>query len=617
MDGVFEQDATTGGTRNPQRPGWTADQVDQLARLGGALDRMPAWLGRGDGLGSNGWVISGERSATGEPLLANDPHLGVGLPGVWMQLGLHCRTVDADCALDVDGFTFSGVPGVVIGRNADIAWGMTNLGADVTDLFVERVRGDEWFYDGQWRPLARRTEVIGVHGGEDVTLTVRSTRHGPLLSDISEDFTELAEDAPLGPRAARRPTDEHALSLQWTALQPAPTADAILALDLASDWDSFRAAIESFSVPGQNLVYADREGHIGYQASGRVPIRKSGNDGRSPSAGWLPENDWTGEFVAFDGLPNVLDPEDGLVVAANQAVVPQSYPYHLTDDWDRGFRSARIRELLESQEQWSVAETADLQLDAFHPMAPVLVPHLLNTRMAQGYYAAGQELLADWDFAQDSDSAAAAYFNVVWRNLLELTFHDELPEQAWPDGGQRWFAVVTRMLRNPTNVFWDDVETELVVETRSDVLRTAMRDARDELTRLQALDAEDWEWGRLHELSLESPTLGGSGIGVVEWLVNRDGWRPGGGSSTVNATSWDAAADYGVTSAPSMRMVVSTAEPSESRWINLTGVSGHPFSDHYTDQTDLWARGETLPWPAGREAVEAAAESRLVLQPAD
>ncbi|CAB4723092.1 MAG: penicillin acylase family protein [Actinobacteria bacterium] len=620
VDGVFEQGATVGGTRNPTRPPFTADQVEALRSLRGALDALPAWLGRGDGIGSNSWVVDGEHSATGEPILANDPHLGIGLPGVWMQMGLHCRTVSAACPLNVAGFTFSGVPGVIIGHNADIAWGFTNLGPDVTDLFVERITGDEYLYDGRMRPLRTRTETIAVHGGDDVTLQIRATGHGPLLSDVSDELAEVVDASPEADAAIG--SEQAAISLQWTALEPAPTADAILQLDLADDWTSFRAAAAAFSVPAQNLVYADRAGHIGYQAPGRIPIRKSGNDGLVPSAGWLPENDWTGDTVPFDGLPNVLDPDDGFVVTANQAVIGPDYPYFLTDDWDQGYRAQRIRDLLVDRlaaGDVSVDQMLDLQLDTRHPLGPVLTPYLLQQRLPRGYYSGGQRLLGDWDFSQPAEgdqSAAAAYFNVVWRNLLELTFHDELSEDVWPDGGQRWYAVVTRLLDEPADPWWDDVTTEDVTERRDDILRSALLAARDELTRRQAHDADKWTWGHLHRLDLRSPTLGESGIGPVEWLVNRDGWQVGGGTSAVDASSWDAASDsYDVTTAPSMRMVVSLNDWDDSRWINLTGVSGHPFHPHFTDQTDLWARGDTLRWAFGRDAVTSAGEDTLTLVP--
>jgi penicillin amidase len=614
VDGVFEQDATAAGTRKPQRPAYTATQRDLLARLQLGLDRMPPLLGRGEGLGSNSWVVDGEHSATGAPLLANDPHLGVSLPGIWMQMGLHCRTVSEACPLDVAGFTFSGVPGVVVGHNADIAWGVTNLGPDVTDLYLERVRGDEWRYDGRWRPLRTRTETIKVNGEDDVTMTVRSTRHGPLLSDVADRLADVGEQArvPGAPPA----DDGYAVALEWTALDPAPTLDALLELNVAQDWESFRAAAASFAVPAQNFVYADREGHIGYQAPGLVPIRKSGNDGLVPVAGWRPENDWTGEYVPFEGLPNLRDPEEGFIVTANQAVAGPDYPYHLTDDWDPGYRSQRINDLLAEEGELSVGDMLDLQLDDQHPLAATLTPYLLDVELPRGYYSGGQRRLRDWDLEQDADSAAAAYFNVVWANLLRLTFHDDLPEELWPDGGDRWLAVVERLLREPSATWWDDATTA-EVETRDEVLVQAMRDARDELTRRQARDPDEWSWGALHRLELRSRTLGESGIGPVEWLVNRGPWEVAGGSATVNATGWDAAAGYEVTNAPSMRMVVSLGDLDESRWISLTGVSGHPFDAHYTDQTDLWAAGETLPWAFSRAAVDAAGEDTLTLSPGE
>jgi penicillin amidase len=504
------------------------------------------------------------------------------------------------------------VPGVIIGHNADIAWGFTNLGPDVSDLYLERVRGDRWRYDGRWRPLRTRTETIKVDDGDDISLTVRSTRHGPLMSDVSDEIDDIGSDPP-GVRAG-----EYAVALKWTALQPSATADAVLAMDTATDWDSFRAAASSFAVPAQNLVYADRQGHIGYQAPGRIPIRKSGNDGLLPSAGWKPENDWTGDYIPFDGLPSVLDPDDGYIVTANQAVTEADYPYYLTDDWDRGYRSERIRDLINLQVGrggLSIEDMLDIQLDNVHPMAPVLTPYLLDIDMPHGYYSAGKRQLRHWDLHQDADSPGAAYFNVVWRDLLALTFHDDLPEDAWPDGGDRWYAVVSRLLNHPHDTWWDDSTTDGVRETRDDILAQAMGDARDDLTRMEALDSDQWTWGHLHQLNLENPTLGTSGIGPVERLVNRGGWKVGGGSSTVDATSWDAAEGYDVTSAPSMRMVVSLADFDDSRWINLTGVSGHPFNGHYTDQTDLWADGQTLPWAFSRDAVEDAGDDTLTLRP--
>ena len=418
VDGVYDQDAT-GGSRLPERPAYVAsrDARDALTDVRDRVDRLPALLGKGSGIGSNSWVVSGDRSSTGQPLLANDPHLGVGMPGIWMQMGLHCRTVSDECPLDVSGFTFSGTPGVVIGHNADIAWGFTNLGPDVTDLYLERIVGDRWRHDGRLRALTTRQEVIEVRGASDEEITVRATAHGPILSDVDPVVEELGQRAEPD-HAGPVPPDGYAVSLAWTALEPSATADAIMQLNLAGDWDEFREAASAFAVPSQNIVYADREGHIGYQAPGQIPIRKSGNDGRVPGEGWRSDDDWTGDYVPYDGLPSVLDPEEGFVATANQQVIGGDYPYFLTDDWDQGYRSQRIRRVIEDEPDLSIDEMTELQLDTRNPMASTLVPFLLDVQLPEGYFSDGQELLQGWDFTQPPESASAAYYNVVWRQLL-------------------------------------------------------------------------------------------------------------------------------------------------------------------------------------------------------
>ena len=314
----------------------------------------------------------------------------------------------------------------------------------------------------------------------------------------------------------------------------------------------------------------------------------------------------------------MLDPEEGFVVTANQAIAGEDYPYYLTDDFDTGYRSTRIRELIEADDDISVDDVARMQADSRNPMASVLVPLLLDVPdLGSRYYTGPQEMLRDWDLAQPADSAPAAYFNAVWRALLRLAFHDELRASLRPSGGERWFAAVTALLERPTASWWDDRTTDDVVETRDDILRAALREGRDDLTAHLAKRPSEWEWGTLHRLDLRTATLGESGIAPIEWLENRGPWHVGGGSSIVNATGWDASEGYGVTTAPSMRMVVSLEDLDDSRWINLTGVSGHPASGHYVDQTDLWAREETLPWPFTRDAVEAAGDDTLTLRPVE
>ncbi len=616
VDRVFEQDATNGDTRLPTRPGLPEETVASLERLNEGLEAMPDLMGKGPGVGSNGWVVDGEHSTTGKPILANDPHLTPSVPGIWHQMGLHCREVSEACPFDVSGFTFSGMPGVVIGHNQQIAWGFTNLGPDVVDLYLERIEGKSYLYDGKRRPLETREETIEVHGeDEPFTFTVRSTRHGPLLSDVSARLSTVGANATVGEDAPER-GNGYAVAISWTALAPNRTADALFMIDRATDWEEFRAAAREFAAPSQNLVYADREGHIGYQAPGLIPIRKSGHTGEYPAEGWSPANDWTGSYVPFEALPSLLDPEDGMVVTANQAIAGEEYPYYIGTPSRYGYRSQRLFDLLEAKERFSVDDMAAMQLDDRHGFAPTFVPYLLDVFMPSQYLSAGQRLLEGWNYRQPPGSAAAAYYNAVWRNTLELTFHDQLQESVWPDGSERWFEVMRTLLADPGNSWWDDVDTETAVETRDEILAQAMAEARDELVRHQARRASDWTWGHHHRMTLENQSLGQSDVGLVRWLFNRGSWEMGGGESVVNAVGWNASEGYDVNWTPSMRMVVSLDDLDESRWVNLTGVSGHPFHDHYVDQTDLWAEGETLPWYFSRKRVEESEEDTLRLVPA-
>jgi penicillin amidase len=615
VDGVYEQDATRGGSRRPARPGLAPGMVRALEGVGSSVRRMPELMGRGRGVGSNSWVVDGSRSTTGRPILANDPHLGISLPGVWYQMGLHCNHVGKACPFDVSGFTFAGMPGVIIGHNQQIAWGFTNLGPDVVDLYLEKIEGKDYLYDHRLRPLKMHTETINVFGRkEPFRFTVRATDHGPLLSDVSAQLSTVGANAPVAKPAPSR-GNGYAVAISWTALTPGRTMDSVFELDRATDWDQFRAAARNFDAPAQNLVYADRAGHIGYQAPGKIPIRKSGRSGDYPAEGWLPADDWTGHDVPFAALPSVLDPKDGFFSAANQAVIGPDYAYYLGDSWDYGYRSQRITDLLQRKPKLSVADMTSIQLDTRNGFAPTFVPYLLRIFMPSQYLAGGQRLLQGWNYTQPPGSAAAAYYNAVWRYTLALTFHDQLPKSIWPDGGDRWFEVMRRLLTRPQSHWWDNVDTDGVVETRDDILFQAMSEARNELVRTQARRPADWTWGHHHTMDLVDPPLGRSGIGIVEWLFNRGGYQVGGGSAIVDATQWNAADGYQVTAAPSMRMVVSLADLDRSRWVNLTGASGHAFDSHYVDQTDLWLEGRTLPWAFSRRAVTAAAEDRLTLVP--
>lgn len=607
-DGTFDQDAEP--SLSLGRPSSARSAVAALKQAGSAADNLPVLFGTGDGIGSNSWVVSGDKTKTGKPILANDPHLAPSMPGIWYQVGLHCTKVTQECPYEVSGFSFSGMPGVIVGHNRDVAWGVTTMYADVADLYLERITGDNYEYDGKQVPVETRKESFTVSGQDKPeTITVRSTRHGPILSDVDKTLADVGKEGRVDGVARA-----NAVSLRWTALEPQATIRAVFALGAMKNWDDFRAAAKLFTVPSQNLVYADVDGNIGYQSPGIIPIRGKG-DGRWPVPGWDSDYEWTGT-IPFEELPSVYNPTSGVIVTANQAVIaPENYPYTLGADTAPGYRSQRIHDLLEQQDELTVADMVRLQMDTYSANAAQLVPLLLDIPLESEYYRQGKDTLRGWDFMQTTDSAAAAYFNAVWRNLLNRTFHDELPKAQWPDGGERWFNVLRSILDKPNSPWWDNTTTPSQTESRDEILAQAMRDARDEMTRLQSRDPGKWSWGQFHQLTLENQTLGTSGIGIIEGIFNRGPYKVGGGNGIVNANSWDATQGYGVTAVPSMRMTVDLANLDKSQWIQLTGNSGHAYHRNYVDQAALWAEGETLPWAFSRKAVKSSEKDVLTLQP--
>ncbi|MEV7955468.1 penicillin acylase family protein [Streptomyces sp. NPDC087532] len=628
----------------------------QLASLSDTLDQIPALLGpNGNGIGSNSWVVSGKYTTTGKPLLANDPHLAPQLPSLWYQMGLHCREISAKCQYDTAGYTFSGMPGVIIGHNQDIAWGFTNLGADVTDLFLEKVSGDGYLYDGKIKPFTTREETIKVAGGKSRQITVRETNNGPLVSDRSSELETVGQKAPVGNSAPDR-ADGYAVALKWTALEPGKSMDAVFELNRAKDFKSFRAAAEHFEVPSQNLIYADTKNNIGYQAPGKIPVRLQG-DGTMPSPGWSSEYGWKKDPIPFDELPYEHNPERGYIVTANQPVIDEKYPHLLTKDWGYGTRSQRINDLIQSKIKGggkiSTEDMQKMQMDNTSEIAALLVPELMKINISDKSVREAQKLLEGWDYTQESDSAAAAYFNAVWRNILKLAFGNKLPKEmrvkgeclnvpradssgpvdeqgklvrecgrrdadtAQPDGGDRWYQVVANLMDDPNSDWWKSPRSgrDTATENRDQLFARAMTDARWELTAKLGKDITTWSWGRLHQLTLKNQTLGTEGPGLLQRVLNRGPWNIGGGEAAVNATGWNAAGGYDVVWVPSMRMVVNVGDWDKSRWINLTGASGHAFAAHYTDQTDKWVKGELLDWSFGTNAVTKSTTDTLTLKP--
>jgi penicillin amidase len=580
---------------------------DALARIDTGLDRITVLGGSSDaGIGSNSWVVSGARTTTGAPILANDPHLAIQMPSIWYQLALQCTPVSPDCPYQVTGFTFAGVPGVIIGHNADIAWGVTNLGPDVQDLYVERIDGDRYEVNGEWQPMEIRNEVIEVAGGDPVELEVRSTRHGPIISDVFEPLEDFGDVA-----GGVEVPDPYAVALRWTALDHNPgIVTTFLGLAKAENWADFREALAGFAVPAQNFVYADTKGNIGYQTPGNIPIRASG-DGTVPVPGWTDEHEWTG-FIPFEDLPSVSNPDSGYIVTANNAVVDDAYPYLITYDWNYGYRARRLVDLIDPIDLVGATEATDLddhaaiQFDASNLNAERTVPFLLDVD-ADGTAEEMQSVLASWDLANKADSAGAAAFGTTWRRLLELTFHDDLPEDQWPAGGGRWFTVVGEMLDDPADPFWNDAGSA-ETEHRDDILAAALEAASADLTDEFGADPDDWQWGDLHTATFENQTLGQSGIALVDDRFNRGRFPVSGGDDLVNATGWDPVEGFEVDWVPSMRMLVDLGDLSKSLTVHTTGQSGHVDHPHYDDLIPLWQSGRYYPmrWTAEQVATGAA-----------
>lgn len=616
-------------------PGGERQVLHALQAASDAVRAVPRLLGTGSGIGSNSFVVSGEHTSTGSPLLANDPHLSLGAPGVWHQSGLHCVEPGLECTFDVSGFGFAGTPGIVIGQNAELAWGLTNLGADVMDLTLERVYDDATYLRGDQRvPLVQRRETIEVNGADPVVITVASTEHGPIVSTAMPDAA-AAGSAPVPEGSPSGGFSGYAVALQWVALSPGRVADAVFALDRAASAADVAAAAALFDAPAQNIVFATADGDIGYQATGRVPVRAAvpgapvPADGSWPRPGWDVRYDWQG-FVDPAQMPAVLNPAEGFVVAANQAAAPAGQSPFITTDWDAGYRAARLRALVEERigtgGTFDVAAMNALMLDDASPFGRAVVPALLQVDVDDEFVGEAVDLLRTWSaegFPTSTGSPGAAYFNAVWATMLDLTFADDLPAGQAPDGGGRWLQVVTSLLEDPQNAWWDDRTTIDVVEGRDEIIRRALVSARQRLTNVLGKDPQGWEWGRLHQARLEHGVLGG---GTVPWpvrqLVNPEPVEVPGGGSVVNAMAYDAAAeddlgriDYSVTAGPSMRMVVDLAERDASTWVVSTGVSGHPGSGHYADQLGPWAAGETFPWPGGHDTVVATGRATLELRP--
>ncbi len=582
-------------------------------------------FGEGSGIGSNNWVVHGSKTASGMPLLANDPHLGFQMPSIWYEIGLHCRPVSDECPYEVVGFTFSPTPGVVIGHNARIAWAVTNVGWDTQDLYRIKVNPEnplQYEWNGEWRDMTVREEVIRFgDSDETVTIQVRETHLGPIIND-----NELDENGqPMGFN------NENPLAFRWTAYEPGTVFEAVMRLNRASNWEEFREALRYWDTPAQNVIYADVEGNIGYQTPGNVPIRANGHTGVLPVDGTTDAYEWLG-YVPFDELPRIFNPERGYIATANQALVPPEYYEQLAENladqfgedanyvfdlyWDYGYRGERIVELLEAEDAHTIATMQAIQGDNKIISAEELLPLIADIDFGDEQLNAMRDWLLDWDYQMHMDSPRAAFYAYFWVALLDNTFTDQYKDIIEISGTTREMWAMYLLSQEPEHVLWDDVNTD-VVETRDDILVRAFREAYDNAVAALGGNRDDWRWGDIHTTAFTSNPLGLSGIGLIENMVNRGPVATSGSTATVNAANWDAAEGFFVNSGASMRMIVDLGDFDNSLAINTTGQSGHPFSEHYGDMIDMWRNIEYHPMLWSAEPIEAAASARLVLKPTE
>lgn len=573
--------------------------------LPAGLEWLEASAHRGN---SNNWVIAGRRTASGRPLLANDPHLQLEFPGIWYEMHL------VAAGLDVIGASLPGTPFVVLGHNARIGWGMTNTGADVQDLYVERVdvARRRYLSDGQWLPVDISRTEIPVRGSMPQPFEVWRTHHGAVFAEVGLDWDDPpAWLTPGGERLGER----RVFVLRWDSLA-GETAGAFEGLNRANDWSGFIAAVERFAVPSQNFVYADVDGNIGYAMSGLLPLRSNGV-GSMPNDGNGGEGAWFGQIPPAS-LPRLLNPPAGYITSSNNQI-DRRWPGLITRDWAAPYRTTRLHELLQSPEPIDLVKAAEWQND---------VTGLGPARMLAGVpaaVAAGQQRGADkaaldalgelraWDRRLD-DRPVVTLYHLFEDSLWHRTFYDEMGDPLF----RRYFewagaerpAGLDDIIDEPTSRWFDDIGTLNRRETRDDMFLLAAADAA---RRFADEFGGTMSWGQVHAARFQHP-LGTAAL-PLRWLFNRGPSPVRGGNTTVNRASYHRLRPFEAWEIPSWRQLFDVGAWDQARVILPAGQSGHPMSPHYFDQNEMWRLGQYRQQPYSRTAVEAARVHRQLLRP--
>ncbi|MCS7167565.1 MAG: penicillin acylase family protein [Gemmatales bacterium] len=593
--------------------------------------RLPKTIAGWPALGalSNAWVVSGERSVSGAPLLAGDPHLSVQIPNIWYECHLVCPQWQAI------GASIPGAPGIIIGHNEHIAWSVTAALADTQDLYWERLRHNgrwEAEYQGKWEAVDYRQEVVRVRGWkEPARAEVLRTRHGPIINAL----LPVSEPAGQSSVPQTRIVFPH-FAVHHTGDEPSRVAQAVLQLNRARDWQEFREALRHWTSPAVCFVYADCAGNIGFQMAGLVPLRRRGW-GQVPKPGWTDEYEWSG-WIPFDELPCELNPSRGWIVSANHAMVGREYPYFLTREPLNGYRARRIVTLLQARAQHDLESFRGIQLDLYCEAAqrfcdlvrPFRQALLSDSRVRRFGLLAKEALqaLLDWDCHLDVSSVGGTIYEVFQHYVCERLFRPWLGEWTLFFLGQGFHPVL-----NPAAIPYLDrtalVAIKLLGEERwrhwwrdehgqgcerSELLVQAWADTLAYLRRRLGRNIRRWRWGRLHCIEFRHP-LGARRL--LRWLFNRGPYPYGGDVNTVWQASftpnWLTATPQGFT--PSYRQLLDLADWDRARAIHTTGQCGHPASRHYDDFIPMWLKGEYHPMLWSREKILEHLEGRLLLEP--
>ncbi len=566
-----------------------------------ALDLLEQATPKTPGQGSNNWVVAGSRSATGEPLLANDPHLAVLTPSIWFEAHLSAPGYEAA------GVCLPFAPGVVIGRTQHHAWGLTNVGGDTQDLYLERLneRGDAARFEDAWEPLTVHRETIEVRGQEaPVELEVRETRHGPLL-----DSYVVGVAQPEVVEGGIRET----YALRWAGATTTIPPMTLVRMASATDFDSFRETVRDWGSPGQNVVYADVDGTIGYQCTGRYPVRRSG-DGTMPVPGWTDDHEWDG-WIAFEDLPWDKDPPQGSLATANNRIHSADYPHLIGHDWSPPSRIRRIAELLEETPLHTPESFAAMQADTVSIPARELAPVLCAIQPADERQALAIQLLDGWNGDLAADSAAACVYEAWCHHVAELTLRPALGDPLFTHAYGRassiasWRSVVLpRLLERPT-ARWFGADG---MQARDDLLRRALDAALDELERRLGPDPSVWRWGDLHRVVFAGPLAAFPGLGEIftAGIVGK-----GGDDDTLDQGAFEPERRFDAVVIASWRQIQDLSEPDASTGTHTTGQSGHPGSPAWNDLLPLWSQGRRHALPLTRSAVERVASTATTLVP--